>query len=140
METQKWSVNGDVRVGLFAKIDIPAFTELTFNYNLDCLRNEKAMCKCGAKNCSGFIGERPKNNASSSGSNTSLKSSENSNGSQTNSKKRKLNITSKTPVAGVESNENKNSKKRSVSLTPKEAKNLKQTPVTPKIPAKIKNE
>ena len=36
-------------------------TELTFNYNLDCLSNEKAACKCGATNCSGFIGERPKN-------------------------------------------------------------------------------
>ena len=36
-------------------------TELTFNYNLDCLSNAKAVCKCGAKNCSGFIGERPKN-------------------------------------------------------------------------------
>ena len=35
--------------------------ELTFNYNLDCLSNAKAICKCGAKNCSGFIGERPKN-------------------------------------------------------------------------------
>ena len=39
-------------------------TELTFNYNLDCLSNEKAVCRCGAGNCSGFIGDRPKNNES----------------------------------------------------------------------------
>ena len=35
-------------------------TELTFNYNLDCLGNEKKACYCGAQNCSGFLGARPK--------------------------------------------------------------------------------
>lgn len=35
-------------------------TELTFNYNLDCLGNEKTACCCGAPNCSGFLGDRPK--------------------------------------------------------------------------------
>lgn len=59
-ETQKWMVNGDVRVGLFALHDIPAGSELTFNYNLDCLGNEKKICGCGAPNCSGFLGVRPK--------------------------------------------------------------------------------
>uniref|UniRef100_A0A8C6LS78 Nuclear receptor binding SET domain protein 2 n=1 Tax=Nothobranchius furzeri TaxID=105023 RepID=A0A8C6LS78_NOTFU len=60
-ETQKWTVNGDTRVGLFAVCDIPAGTELTFNYNLDCLGNEKTVCRCDAPNCSGFLGDRPKN-------------------------------------------------------------------------------
>ncbi|XP_051248802.1 histone-lysine N-methyltransferase NSD2 isoform X2 [Dicentrarchus labrax] len=60
-ETQKWTVNGDTRVGLFAVCDIPVGTELTFNYNLDCLGNEKTVCRCGAPNCSGFLGDRPKN-------------------------------------------------------------------------------
>ncbi|KAK2506240.1 hypothetical protein MC885_012170, partial [Smutsia gigantea] len=59
-ETQKWSVNGDTRVGLFALSDIKAGTELTFNYNLECLGNGKTVCKCGAPNCSGFLGVRPK--------------------------------------------------------------------------------
>ncbi|XP_069575662.1 histone-lysine N-methyltransferase NSD2 [Brachyistius frenatus] len=62
-ETQKWTVNGDTRVGLFAVCDIPAGTELTFNYNLDCLGNEKTVCRCGAPNCSGFLGDRPKNSS-----------------------------------------------------------------------------
>uniref|UniRef100_A0A8C0GBY3 Histone-lysine N-methyltransferase, H3 lysine-36 specific n=1 Tax=Chelonoidis abingdonii TaxID=106734 RepID=A0A8C0GBY3_CHEAB len=60
-ETQKWSVNGDTRVGLFALVNIKAGTELTFNYNLECLGNGKTVCKCGAPNCSGFLGVRPKN-------------------------------------------------------------------------------
>ncbi|XP_030649135.1 histone-lysine N-methyltransferase, H3 lysine-36 and H4 lysine-20 specific [Chanos chanos] len=60
-ETQKWTVNGDTRVGLFALTDIPAGTELTFNYNLECLGNGKTVCRCGAPNCSGFLGVRPKN-------------------------------------------------------------------------------
>ncbi|XP_053150477.1 histone-lysine N-methyltransferase, H3 lysine-36 specific isoform X2 [Hemicordylus capensis] len=60
-ETQKWSVNGDTRVGLFALTNINAGTELTFNYNLECLGNGKTVCKCGAPNCSGFLGVRPKN-------------------------------------------------------------------------------
>ncbi|KAG7484718.1 hypothetical protein MATL_G00052960 [Megalops atlanticus] len=64
-ETQKWTVNGDTRVGLFALMDIPAGTELTFNYNLECLGNGKTVCKCGAPNCSGFLGVRPKNQPSS---------------------------------------------------------------------------
>uniref|UniRef100_A0AAV2MJP4 ATP synthase peripheral stalk subunit OSCP, mitochondrial n=1 Tax=Knipowitschia caucasica TaxID=637954 RepID=A0AAV2MJP4_KNICA len=63
-ETQKWTVNGDTRVGLFALQDIPKDVELTFNYNLECLGNGKTVCKCGAPNCSGFLGVRPKNQPS----------------------------------------------------------------------------
>ena len=35
--TQKWTVNGEVRVGLFAVRNIKTGEELSFNYNLDCL-------------------------------------------------------------------------------------------------------
>ncbi|MGH0141103.1 UNVERIFIED_CONTAM: hypothetical protein FKN15_072546 [Acipenser sinensis] len=65
-ETQKWTVNGDTRVGLFALAEIPSGTELTFNYNLECLGNGKTVCKCGSPNCSGFLGVRPKNQPSAS--------------------------------------------------------------------------
>lgn len=62
-ETQKWTVNGDIRVGLFALHDIPTGSELTFNYNLDCYGNQKTVCKCGSTICSGFLGVRPKTTA-----------------------------------------------------------------------------
>uniref|UniRef100_A0A6G1SFA6 Putative histone-lysine N-methyltransferase NSD2 n=1 Tax=Aceria tosichella TaxID=561515 RepID=A0A6G1SFA6_9ACAR len=61
-ETQKWVVNGQTKVGLFAICDIPAGTELTFNYNLDCRGNEKMQCRCNSENCSGYIGLPVKSN------------------------------------------------------------------------------
>ncbi|XP_022618390.1 histone-lysine N-methyltransferase, H3 lysine-36 and H4 lysine-20 specific-like [Seriola dumerili] len=72
-ETQKWTVSGDTRVGLFALVDVAAGTELTFNYNLECLGNGKTVCKCGAPNCSGFLGVRPKNNPPSEDKGRKLK-------------------------------------------------------------------
>lgn len=59
-ETQKWTVNGDTRIGLFAVEDIPANVELTFNYNLESIGKEKKECKCDAPNCIGYIGVKAK--------------------------------------------------------------------------------
>ncbi|XP_069379138.1 histone-lysine N-methyltransferase NSD3 isoform X4 [Paralichthys olivaceus] len=58
-ETQKWTVSGDVRIGLFTLCDIDAGTELTFNYNLHCVGNRRTSCHCGSDNCSGFLGVQP---------------------------------------------------------------------------------
>lgn len=57
-ETQKWTVRGETRIGIFACKDVPAGVELTFDYQLDSLGNEKKRCLCGSKNCSGFIGTK----------------------------------------------------------------------------------
>lgn len=55
-ESQKWTVNGEPRIGIFACVNIKAGTELTFDYHLDSLGNEKKQCLCGSKNCSGYMG------------------------------------------------------------------------------------
>lgn len=59
-ETQKWTVRGETKIGIFACRDIPAGTELTFDYQLDSLGNERKQCLCGSKNCSGFLGLKSK--------------------------------------------------------------------------------
>lgn len=53
-------MNGDIWVGLFVVCDIFVGIELIFNYNFDCLGNEKIVCWCGVFNCSGFFGDRLK--------------------------------------------------------------------------------
>eukprot|EP00698_Gefionella_okellyi_P000577 TRINITY_DN104_c0_g1_i1.p1 TRINITY_DN104_c0_g1~~TRINITY_DN104_c0_g1_i1.p1 ORF type:complete len:819 (+),score=188.65 TRINITY_DN104_c0_g1_i1:65-2521(+) len=55
-ETQKWSVNGEMRVGLFATVDIPAGSELTFDYKYERYGAEAQKCYCGAPSCRGVIG------------------------------------------------------------------------------------
>ena len=57
-EIQKWRVRGKPRIEIFARESIKAGTELTFDYQLDSLGNEKKKCFCGSKNCSGFLGLR----------------------------------------------------------------------------------
>ena len=61
MEMKKWNVLGQTRAGLFAVKDIGASEELTWNYQLDSFEGHVKMeCKCGASNCSGWIGLKPK--------------------------------------------------------------------------------
>ncbi|XP_072038995.1 LOW QUALITY PROTEIN: uncharacterized protein [Amphiura filiformis] len=56
-EMQKWSVNGLYRIGLYAMRDIPAGTEITYDYNFHAFNLEtQQTCKCGSENCRGSIG------------------------------------------------------------------------------------
>ncbi|KAI5061501.1 hypothetical protein GOP47_0024006 [Adiantum capillus-veneris] len=57
-ETRKWTVLGEVRVGIFAKKDIKAGTELTYNYNFEWYGGAKVRCRCGATSCVGFLGAK----------------------------------------------------------------------------------
>ncbi|XP_012450901.1 histone-lysine N-methyltransferase ASHH1 isoform X1 [Gossypium raimondii] len=57
-ETRKWTVLGEIRVGIFAKEDIPIGTELAYDYNFEWYGGAKVRCLCGALNCSGFLGAK----------------------------------------------------------------------------------
>lgn len=53
-EIQVWTVNGNLRLGLFAKDTISPGTEITYDYDL--FEGSKTeTCYCGAQNCRGFF-------------------------------------------------------------------------------------
>ncbi|XP_019427259.1 PREDICTED: histone-lysine N-methyltransferase ASHH1 [Lupinus angustifolius] len=57
-ETRKWNVLGEIRVGIFAKHDIPIGAELAYDYNFEWFGGAKVRCLCGALKCSGFLGAK----------------------------------------------------------------------------------
>eukprot|EP01132_Coremiostelium_polycephalum_P011342 gene11342-13889_t len=57
-ETQKWTVDGEIKIGIFAIKDIPQDTELTFDYNYERFGAAKQVCYCNSANCRGFLGEK----------------------------------------------------------------------------------
>ncbi|PIN22025.1 Histone-lysine N-methyltransferase [Handroanthus impetiginosus] len=60
--TEKWMVNGEVCVGLFALRDIKKGEEVTFDYNYVRVFGAAAKkCVCGSTNCRGYIGGDPTN-------------------------------------------------------------------------------
>ncbi|XP_018374739.1 PREDICTED: histone-lysine N-methyltransferase SETD2-like isoform X3 [Trachymyrmex cornetzi] len=58
-ETQKWTVNGELRIGFFNKKFIAAGEEITFDYHFQRYGKEAQKCYCEALNCRGWIGETP---------------------------------------------------------------------------------
>ncbi|CAB3371601.1 Hypothetical predicted protein [Cloeon dipterum] len=58
-ETQKWTVNGELRIGFFAIKNIAAGEEITFDYQLQRYGKEAQRCYCEAENCRGWIGGDP---------------------------------------------------------------------------------
>ena len=62
MQVEKWYVNRQPRLGFFAKRDIGVGEELCYNYSVKWSGDpEHAQpCHCGAANCTGFLGVKPK--------------------------------------------------------------------------------
>ncbi|XP_015079413.1 histone-lysine N-methyltransferase ASHH2-like [Solanum pennellii] len=58
--TEKWIVNGEVCIGLFAIRDIKKGEEVTFDYNFVRVFGAAVKkCVCGSPNCRGYIGGDP---------------------------------------------------------------------------------
>ncbi|XP_054788663.1 histone-lysine N-methyltransferase ASHH2-like isoform X2 [Prosopis cineraria] len=60
--TEKWMVNGEICIGLFALRDIKQDEEVTFDYNYVRVFGAAAKkCYCGSPHCRGYIGGDPLN-------------------------------------------------------------------------------
>ncbi|XP_007434210.1 histone-lysine N-methyltransferase SETD2 isoform X2 [Python bivittatus] len=55
-ETQKWTVNGQLRVGFFTTKLVSSGSELTFDYQFQRYGKEAQKCFCGSTNCRGYLG------------------------------------------------------------------------------------
>ncbi|CAG8528696.1 4325_t:CDS:2 [Diversispora eburnea] len=55
---EKWRApNGELFIGVFASYNIPAMTELTYDYNFSTFGGAEGQeCLCGASNCRGILG------------------------------------------------------------------------------------
>ncbi|XP_010548495.1 PREDICTED: histone-lysine N-methyltransferase ASHR3 [Tarenaya hassleriana] len=56
---EKWQVEGEIRVGVFAARKIEAGEPLTYDYRFVQFGSE-VRCQCGAKNCQGYLGTKRK--------------------------------------------------------------------------------
>uniref|UniRef100_A0A3B0QQA6 [histone H3]-lysine(36) N-trimethyltransferase n=1 Tax=Psoroptes ovis TaxID=83912 RepID=A0A3B0QQA6_PSOOV len=54
--TQKWTVNGELRIGFFTIRSIEAGEEITFDYQFQRYGKKAQKCFCESKSCRGFIG------------------------------------------------------------------------------------
>jgi len=55
-ETQKWTVRGELAVGLFTTRPVSKGEELTFDYNFERYGDKPLRCLCATAACSGYIG------------------------------------------------------------------------------------
>ncbi|XP_063973943.1 probable histone-lysine N-methyltransferase CG1716 [Diachasmimorpha longicaudata] len=58
-ETQKWTVNGELRIGFFNRRFVAAGEEITFDYHFQRYGKEAQKCYCEAATCRGWIGDTP---------------------------------------------------------------------------------
>ncbi|KAF9382836.1 Histone-Lysine N-Methyltransferase ash1l [Podila verticillata] len=67
-QIEKWLLNGEMSIGIFASQDIPSGAEISYDYNFSPFSGaQKQKCRCEALNCRGFIGERGPTKTKSAG-------------------------------------------------------------------------
>lgn len=76
-ETQKWTVNGDLRIGFFTMRNLVAGEEITFDYQFQRYGRKAQKCYCEAPSCRGYIGGNDQT-FSLNGTSTSPQPNENS--------------------------------------------------------------
>ncbi|KAF9281345.1 Histone-Lysine N-Methyltransferase ash1l, partial [Mortierella antarctica] len=67
-QIEKWLLNGEMSIGIFASQDIPSGAEISYDYNFSPFSGaQKQRCRCEAPNCRGYIGERGSTKTKSAG-------------------------------------------------------------------------
>lgn len=74
-ETQKWTVNGELRIGFFTKNHLEAGEEVTFDYQFQRYGKKAQKCYCEAPSCRGYIGGTGESSITLNGSRKSSKQS-----------------------------------------------------------------
>ncbi|XP_017465472.1 PREDICTED: histone-lysine N-methyltransferase SETD2-like [Rhagoletis zephyria] len=60
-QTEKWTVNGELRVGFFTFKHVKAGEEITFDYQFQRYGKKAQKCFCGTDKCCGYIGGKSAN-------------------------------------------------------------------------------
>eukprot|EP00658_Telonema_sp_P-2_P049860 TRINITY_DN37950_c0_g2_i1.p1 TRINITY_DN37950_c0_g2~~TRINITY_DN37950_c0_g2_i1.p1 ORF type:complete len:432 (-),score=46.97 TRINITY_DN37950_c0_g2_i1:392-1687(-) len=55
-ETQKWNVDGEIRIGIFSTRAIRKGEELSMDYQFEHYGGKPTKCECGAAKCRGYLG------------------------------------------------------------------------------------
>ena len=58
--TEKWTVGGRERVGIFTCREVQAGEELTFDYQWQRKGGDRVQCRCGKRKCKGWLGKEEK--------------------------------------------------------------------------------
>ncbi|KAF9959772.1 Histone-Lysine N-Methyltransferase ash1l [Mortierella alpina] len=92
-QIEKWYLNGEMSIGIFASQDIPAGTEISYDYNFSSFRGaQKQRCRCGATNCRGYIGERSSKNKELANGSSDKPSGKKADGRKQKAGRRKLQV------------------------------------------------
>lgn len=76
-ETQKWTVNGELRIGFFTIKNIRAGEEITFDYQFQRYGKKAQRCYCEAPSCRGYIGGNEQTYSLNNGGDSPLGGDEN---------------------------------------------------------------
>ncbi|KAI5704834.1 hypothetical protein M8J75_009263 [Diaphorina citri] len=124
-ETQKWTVDGELRIGFFSRKNIKQGEELTFDYQYQRYGKEAQKCYCGSKNCRGWIGENPDDDEEEE---EFEEEEEEEEGEDAQEGGERIMVESKPPLEGTEEEE----AKKKVEKTEKERRKEKKTRVRKK--------
>lgn len=100
---EKWHVDGEICVGIFASRNIAANEEITYDYNWHSFGEKRMECFCGSENCRGWVGKSNEYKDEPSGSSVKKTTSKTYHGASSKTTKIKVPV----HVSGINENGHK---------------------------------